>query len=96
MRHSNRRAKWNAGQHRDDLSAVVEPCPSVKFIVEVFEKSEVPCAECSGPVHEFSVPDNLWNTVVRTEGKEHDKEYLCLNCFVEKLFEVHRKHTGKG
>jgi len=47
--------------------------------------SEVPCCECGGKVVEFSVPSELWNMVMRPDGHETDKEYLCFDCWNKKL-----------
>jgi hypothetical protein len=49
------------------------------FISE--EISEVPCANCGGPVQEFSIPNDIWNSVVRRHEKETEGEYLCIWCF---------------
>ncbi len=45
------------------------------------EISDVPCCRCHGPVIEFSIPNELWNIIVRNRGPETNKEYLCLDCF---------------
>lgn len=47
--------------------------------------SEVPCCECKERMVEFGVPNALWNSVMRPDGREHDREYLCITCFCEKL-----------
>lgn len=47
--------------------------------------SEVPCDICGGKVIEFSIPNDIWNKVIRLDGHEHDKEYLCMDCFFEAL-----------
>lgn len=44
--------------------------------------SEIPCVECNGEVIEFSIPNIVWNKVIRRNGKEHNKEYLCIWCFL--------------
>jgi hypothetical protein len=44
--------------------------------------SDIPCDLCGGVVYEFSVPNDIWNRVVRLGGPETDKEYLCLRCFL--------------
>lgn len=46
-------------------------------------KSDIPCDKCQGPVVEFSVPNEAWNTIIREHGRETDQEYLCLNCFAK-------------
>lgn len=47
--------------------------------------SETPCERCSGAVIEFSIPNDIWNAVIRTEGHERDDEYLCMDCFFDAL-----------
>ena len=47
--------------------------------------SPIPCCECGGEVVEFTVPNDIWNLVMRPDGKETDREYLCWNCWYEKL-----------
>lgn len=47
--------------------------------------SSVPCDLCGGEVIEFSIPNDIWNKVIRLDGREHDKEYLCVNCFFDAL-----------
>jgi hypothetical protein len=49
--------------------------------------SSIPCCECGGEVIEFSVPNRLWNTVMRPDGHETDKEYICFSCWNNKLIE---------
>ena len=49
------------------------------------ESSEIPCNICGGEVYEFSLPNDIWNRVVRTSGTETDKEYLCMSCFLDIL-----------
>lgn len=43
--------------------------------------SSIPCARCGGAVVEFSIPNDIWNEIIREDGHEHDGEYLCWNCF---------------
>jgi hypothetical protein len=43
--------------------------------------SEVPCARCGGQCVEFTVPNDVWNAVVRLGGKEREDEYLCEACY---------------
>jgi len=45
------------------------------------QASGIPCVNCGGQVVEFTVPSDIWNAVVRLGGPEHDREYLCWNCF---------------
>lgn len=46
--------------------------------------SSIPCHDCRGPVVEFSVPNDAWNTLIRRGGRETDQEYLCLSCFAKR------------
>lgn len=43
--------------------------------------TEIPCARCRGPVVEFTIPNEVWNAVIRPDGHERDDEYLCLACW---------------
>jgi len=46
------------------------------------EISSIPCARCGGEVIEFTVPNELWNEIVRwPDGKERADEYICLDCW---------------
>lgn len=47
--------------------------------------SSLPCEICGGDVIEFSIPNDIWNRVIRLDGREHDKEYLCMACFFDAL-----------
>lgn len=49
------------------------------------EISGIPCDICGGDVIEFSIPNDIWNKVIRLDGHEHDKEYLCMACFFDAL-----------
>jgi hypothetical protein len=49
------------------------------------EVSEAPCARCGGEVIEFTIPNDIWNKVIRVEGRERDDEYLCIDCFFAAL-----------
>lgn len=40
-----------------------------------------PCDECGGPAPEYTVPNEAWNTIIRNDGREGPREYICLNCF---------------
>lgn len=44
------------------------------------ELADILCCKCGGEVIEFSVDNESWNTIVRQDGREHDQEYLCINC----------------
>ena len=42
----------------------------------------IPCTTCKTPVaNEFTVPNEVWNAVVRRGGRETDNEYLCESCY---------------
>lgn len=47
--------------------------------------STVPCCECGGDAVEFTVPNDIWNAVMRPDEKETDREYLCLDCWYKAL-----------
>lgn len=47
--------------------------------------STVPCARCGGEVIEFSIPNDIWNKVVRIDGHESDDEYICVDCWFSSL-----------
>ena len=57
------------------------------------EPSGTPCCKCGGPVIEFSLPNEAWNTIIRDDGSETDQEYLCLTCFAEIAAEKLRRLT---
>lgn len=58
--------------------------------------SEVPCSHCGGPIHEFVVPSDVWNTVVRM-GRERAGECLCCSCYHEFVTEfVRRQEVPRG
>ncbi len=41
----------------------------------------IPCARCGGGVVEFSVPNDLWNQVIRPDGRDRIDEHMCLGCW---------------
>jgi hypothetical protein len=47
--------------------------------------STIPCCKCGGPVVEFTVPNDIWNAVIRRGGHETDQEYLCMDCWYKAL-----------
>lgn len=51
------------------------------------EISDIPCAICSGEVIEFTIPNDIWNKVIRNNKSETNKEYICINCWYNKLRE---------
>lgn len=48
---------------------------------ESIELSSIPCCLCKGQVYEFSVPNDVWNLIIRQGGPETNREYLCWSCF---------------
>lgn len=49
-------------------------------------QSTVPCCNCGGVVVEFSRPNSEWNAVVRQGGSSTSKEYLCTDCYMDRLY----------
>ena len=47
--------------------------------------SGTPCDRCGGLVIEFSIPNDVWNKVIRIDGEERWDEYICMGCFLERL-----------
>src|SRR5688572_23111933 len=58
-------------------------CHQAAAALDALKASAIPCQVCSEPVVEFSAPNRLWNAVVRKGGPEHEREYLCLGCFLQ-------------
>ena len=56
-----------------ELEKVIESMP--------YPVSPTKCDRCAGPVYDFTVSNDLWNHVVRKDGPETYREYLCLTCF---------------
>lgn len=50
-----------------------------------YELSSVPCAKCGKGCVEFTIPNEIWNAVIRPDGREHDEEYLCIACWEKAL-----------
>lgn len=50
-------------------------------IVQIDAKGDIPCHRCGGDVIEFSIPNDIWNKVIRKDGHEQDNEYICIDCF---------------
>jgi hypothetical protein len=59
------------------------------------ETSKIPCCLCGGKVIEFTVPNEVWNKVMRPDGKETDKEYICYECWNKKLNEFLLPHLAE-
>jgi len=53
--------------------------------------NEIPCNRCGGNVIEFSVPNDIWNTVIRQDGHERDDEYICHACWYKSI----RQHLSE-
>src|SRR5690606_39576690 len=68
---------WASDEARRALSSTPEP-------------STIPCCKCGGVVVEFSVPNDVWNKVVRRDGPETDQEYLCEGCYRDAVSEYVR------
>lgn len=48
----------------------------------------LPCGLCGNPVGiEFSIPNEIWNAVIRPDGDEQDHEYLCYPCWLKAVGE---------
>jgi hypothetical protein len=54
--------------------------------------NESPCSNCGGEVIDYSIPNDVWNKVVRgqTGGRETENEYLCIWCFVDFVIRMMR------
>ncbi len=82
--------KYNCGDfnccdhgHHYLHSTVDNQCPlcEIERLQEESKTSTIPCCKCGGELVEFTVPNEVWNTIVRDDGCETDQEYLCLKCF---------------
>ncbi len=58
--------------------------------------SSVPCCECGKEVQEFTVPNVLWNMVMRPDEHETNKEYICYSCWNLKLLEYINRIKAQG
>lgn len=47
--------------------------------------SSIKCARCGGHVVEFTIPNDIWNAVIRPDGRERDDEYICMACWHKAL-----------
>lgn len=52
------------------------------FRISSCEPTGIPCANCGGPMLEYSIPNDTWNLVVRRGGPEGNNEYLCYSCWL--------------
>ena len=69
---------------------------SIEYLIFVDDKiSETPCNLCNGTVIEFSIDNIVWNTVIREDGSEHDKEYLCVWCVLADMIDYNRNNIKK-
>jgi hypothetical protein len=66
----------------------------LKFISQTI--SQIPCSNCGGDVQEFSVPNVVWNNIVRRGSGEADNEYLCVWCFVAEVVEWYSHLTRRA
>jgi ssDNA-binding Zn-finger/Zn-ribbon topoisomerase 1 len=72
------------GHSRRTLEAIFGPAPAKPDALPADVRrvvASIPCAGCAGPVVEFTVPNDVWNTVVRRNGPERSDEYLCEACY---------------
>jgi hypothetical protein len=77
--------------HRVSVNAGADAIKQLRAELDesrIDEVSTIPCCLCGGEVVEFTVPNDIWNLVMRPDGKETDKEYVCLDCWYKAL----RKH----
>lgn len=81
------RKEHNHQRSRRPLPPTTEQKPEGEGLSK---ESTVPCCLCGGAVEEFSVPNADWNRIVRKNGSETDKEYLCWACFEKKILEVQK------
>lgn len=59
--------------------------------------SEIPCCLCGRKVVEFTIPNDIWNIVIRNNGSEHDMEYLCVWCVLADMVDyIRRQQPPKG
>lgn len=72
------RASASQDPVRDTEPAGAASCSTANSATQA---STVPCARCGGVCVEFTVPNDVWNTVVRLGGKEGDDEYICEACY---------------
>lgn len=65
------------------MRAIVANLPKAESGVCAFGDSvtETPCDRCGGECVEFVIPNDLWNAVIRKDGKERDDEYICHDCW---------------
>jgi len=76
---------------RSAISAVEQELKEAKNRTEYcfYDKytSGIPCQECGCNCVEFTIPNNLWNKVMRPDGHEGEKEYICFSCWNKKLID---------
>jgi len=50
------------------------------------EVSTIPCSRCGGKVIEFTVPNDIWNKIIRDNLNTSDEsEYICVECWFDSL-----------
>jgi hypothetical protein len=60
------------------------------------QRSSIPCARCGDSCVEFTVPNEVWNAVVRRGGKEGADEYICEACYRLAVEAFVRSETPAG
>lgn len=64
--------------NKDYVPCGWEDCPQCR---SWYAERALACARCRGKVKEFTVPNDVWNAVVRRGGPESVGEYLCEACY---------------
>lgn len=57
--------------------------------------SAIPCCSCGSVVYEFTVPSDIWNLIIRKNGDETDREYICVWCFLDEVIDYLRLQSKK-
>lgn len=76
---------WQSRPIEDELQSDIARLQERVQGLESAKTSMIPCCLCGGKVIEFVIPNELWNRVIRIKGREANKEYLCFNCWNNKL-----------
>lgn len=85
---------WLALSERDSRITTIETQLAAEKARADGKPSGIPCSDCAGDVVEFTVPNDIWNSVMRPDGKEGDREYLCVSCWY--LWLRKHMHTEKA
>lgn len=67
---------------------------SMLYIFNSDKVSEIPCCLCGGEVREFTIPNDIWNEVIRLNGRETDREYICIECWFSALRKILRTNRS--